>query len=529
MKDNVKTIFKYTIIISIAVFSSRVLGMLREVIQTNYFGLSLELAAFRSARLIPNILRELLAEGAFSTAFITVFAGMIGKKSDNDIKTFVNKALLISFIFSLAVIVGLYFLAPLLVPLIHKTEENMSLTIDLFKILLPFIMLMSLSSIFMGFLNSHNKFGIPAWAPFFSNIVFIITLVITKDQLGVHSLPISMLAGGLAQFLFQIPSFIKSGYRPKLVNLKLDEDLKRFFSLFFPFALTMAIPMLYTVVSNPIVTEISEYGNVALYNSFFLIRFVLSLVAFSIGTVSLPNLSRYYSNQQYKEYAGTMNRAISIVIVISIPIVIGSMLLSFQASSFVWRDITFGKFGTKLNNSDIYEISYALFLYSPAILFSGINTIIHRGFQSMKMWVIPLLVGLSTVVIHFVLSYFLSNNTALGYHGVALSFSIVSFINFLILFIILQSKMKINISFKKLLPTISKSLLSASIMGIVIYFIKDFIINNQILSNIYLNRILIFGIIVIIGIFLYFGFMVLLKEESVKMVFRRFFKKQNKI
>jgi putative peptidoglycan lipid II flippase len=529
MKDNVKSIFKYTIIISIAVLSSRILGMFREVIQTNYFGLSLELAAFRSARLIPNILRELLAEGAFSTAFITVFAGMIGKKSDDDIKTFVNKALLISFIFSIAVIIGLYLLAPVLVPVIHKTEENLNLTIELFKILLPFILLMSLSSIFMGFLNSHNKFGIPAWAPFFSNVAFILTLIFTKDKLGVHSLPVSMLAGGVAQFLFQIPSFIKSGYRPKLVDLKLDEDLKRFFSLFFPFALTMAIPMLYTVVSNPIVTEISEYGNVALYNSFFLIRFVLSLVAFSVGTVSLPNLSRFYSNEKYDEYAGTLKRALSIVIVISIPIVIGSMLLSFNASSFVWRDITFGQFGTKLDNTDIREIGYALFLYSPAILFSGLNTIIHRGFQSMKMWVIPLIVGLSTVALHFVLSFTFSFYTSLSYHGIALSFSMVSFINFIILFIILQKKMKVSIKLSRLLPTLARSSLSASVMGVILFFIKSLLNNKVLFNNVYLNRIGLFGIIVFIGFIIYFIMMLLLKDDSVKMILKRFFKKKDKI
>lgn len=520
-----KTILKYTLIISIAIFSSRILGLVREVIQTNYFGLSAELAAFKSARLIPNLLRELLAEGAFSTAFITVFAGMIGKKNKEDILIFVNKAILIAFLLSTFVLIVLFFISPYIVPLLHKTEKTIDLTIELFRIMLPFIAIMSISSIFMGFLNSHNKFGIPAWAPFISNIIFIIIILLFKESWGIQSLSIALICGGLAQFLFQVPSFFKTGFRLKLVNLKLDENLKKFFKLFFPFALTMAIPMLYNIVSNPIVTKISEYGNVSLNNSFILVRFVLSVVAISIGTVSLPNLSKHHSNNDYNKFTDIIKQALTFIIVISIPVVVGAMLLSERAISFVWRDFTFGLLGKRIGDSEVSEIACSLFYYSPGILFSGLNAIIHRGFQSMQMWKTPLVVGLCTVILH----YFMSNlfTSSLGYHGIALSFSIVSMINFAILFTILQLKMQIKIKLKNILPSLTKSVISASIMIIVIYCFDKLIGNLNFLENVYLNRIVIFITLILIGAVIYFLLMIFFKENTVRTIFKRITKSKN--
>lgn len=504
--------------ISAAVFASRVLGLVREVIQTNFFGISAEFAAFQSARLIPNILRELLAEGAFSTAFITIFAGLLVKKSKEESMIFVNKSLIISFLLSIIVSAALFFTAPILIPVIHKTDETMTLTVQLFRIMLPFITIMSVSSILMGFLNSHNKFGIPAWAPFMSNIAFITSLILLRKHLGIYSLPLSLIIGGAAQLLFQVPSFFKSGFCFKPVNLKLDDDLKRFFKLFLPFAMTMGIPMLYTVVTNPIATGLSEYGNVVLSRSFYLVRFVISIVAFSIGTVSLPNLSKHFASQEHESFTGIIRQAFRIIIIIAIPIVAGAMLLSNRASSFVWQDITFGVLG-ELDGEKLNEIGYALFLYSPGILFSCMNTIIHRAFQSMKMWKTPLIVGLITVAIHYFLSAFLSQY--LSYHGIALSFSIVSFINFLSLFSILQNKISVKIKLKDLLPKTAKTIISASAMIIPLYLLNRFYGTIELFGDIYINKIITFILYVILGSIVYFFFMtIIFKDKSIKNIFK---------
>lgn len=525
MSEKTKNIFKATLVIALAIFSSRILGLVREIIQTNYFGLTAEFASYQSARLIPNMLRELLAEGAFSTAFITVFAGMIGKKSKEDILIFVNKTLFISLTLSILISIALFFLAPFLIPVLHRTEETMNLTIDLFRIMLPFLSIISLSSILMGFLNSYNKFGVPAWAPFFSNVFFIAIIVLFKDKWGIYTLSIALICGGLAQFLFQLPSFIKNGYRFRLVDLRLNEDLKRFFSLFLPFVLTMSIPMLYTIVSNPLVTSVSEYGNTVLSRAFFLIRFVISIVALSIGTVSLPNLSKYFSNAEYSNFISIIKQAFSIIIVIALPIIAGAMLLPDRASSFVWRDITFGIFGN-LDENKLKEIGFALFLYSPGILFSSFNAIIHRAFQSMKLWFIPLVVGLGTVILHFVISTILVYNTSFGFNGVALSFSIVSMINFVVLFALLQGKMKVKFQLKWILPNFAKSILSISIMVGVLYLLKRFISDITLFANVYLNRVIIFLGFIIIGAVIYLALLVVLKETTVKSIFRNIFKRK---
>ncbi len=512
-----KNIFKASLVIALAIFSSRILGLIREIIQTNYFGLTAEFASYQSARLIPNMLRELLAEGAFSTAFITIFAGMVGKKSKEEILIFVNKTLFISLTISILISIALFFLAPLLIPVLHRTEETMSLTIDLFRIMLPFLTIISLSSIFMGFLNSYNKFGVPAWAPFFSNVFFIVVIVLFKDRWGIYTLSIALICGGLAQFLFQLPSFIKNGYKFRLVDLRWNDDLKRFFSLFLPFVLTMSIPMLYTIVSNPLVTAVSDYGNTVLSRAFFLIRFVVSIVALSIGTVSLPNLSKYFSNEEYSHFISIIRQAFSIIIVIALPIIGGAMLLSDRATSFVWRDITFGIFGN-LDEDKLKEIGFALFLYSPGILFSSFNAIIHRAFQSMKLWFIPLVVGLGTVILHFGISAVLVYKTTFGFNGVALSFSIVSMINFVVLFGLLQGKMKAKFQLRWILPNFAKSLFSVSVMVAVLYLLKRFISDITLFGNAYLNRVIIFLGFILIGAVIYLALLILLKETTIKSI-----------
>src|SRR5881227_458702 len=210
-------------IVGIAILCSRILGLIREMVFAGLFGAGRNLDAFLMAFRLPNLLRDLFAEGALSTAFITTFSKKIATEGDDSAWRLANKVATLTVIFMSAVtLLGILF-APQLIGVMtwwSWSPEKIATTIQLTRIMWPFILLVSLAALVMGMLNAKNVFGAPAMASSFFNLGSIAGGVVLGWWMDPHfgekalvGLALGTLVGGVLQLLVQLPSLRKVGYR----------------------------------------------------------------------------------------------------------------------------------------------------------------------------------------------------------------------------------------------------------------------------------------------------------------------------
>src|SRR5437763_9815947 len=209
-------------IVGIAILCSRILGLLREVIFASLFGASRNMDAFLTAFRAPNMLRDLFAEGALSTAFVTTFSRRIAKEGDASAWKLASKVATLTLVFMSAItLLGIFF-APVLIKILAPgfPYEKAALTILLTRIMFPFILLVSLAALAMGMLNAKHVFGMPAMASSFFNVGSIVAGVAVGwwfdphfGQRALLGLAIGTLVGGAFQFSVQLPALWRGGYR----------------------------------------------------------------------------------------------------------------------------------------------------------------------------------------------------------------------------------------------------------------------------------------------------------------------------
>ena len=208
--------------ISLAVFGSRILGLIRESVFAHFFGAGMASDAFRAAFKIPNLLRDLFAEGALSTAFVATFTKTIHKEGDAKGWHLANLVFTAQFLFLLIIVgIGIFF-APAIVEVIGGplNVETKQLAIVLTRVMFPFIMLVSAAAVIMGLLNAKGRFGLPASASMFFNLGSIVAGVgfaywidPTFGEKSIYGMALGVLVGGALQFLVQVPAALKLGFR----------------------------------------------------------------------------------------------------------------------------------------------------------------------------------------------------------------------------------------------------------------------------------------------------------------------------
>lgn len=274
-----KQITKAAGLMSVATFISRILGYVKDMILAFYFGASGISDSFFAAFRITNFLRELFAEGSMSAAFIPVLTEHRLQKGEEEAKRLVK----ITFSFILVVagiicILGILF-APTIVTLITpgflNSPEKFSLTVLLTRIMFPFLLFISLAAVAMGALNTKRVFFIPALAPAMLNITIIIAVVsfVSFFNQPIIVVAIGVAVGGFIQFVFQLPSFYKNGYRLGFVPKFGHHGLKRMAVLLVPATLALAVNQVYIIVSTILASFLPQGSITYLYYSMRLCSF----------------------------------------------------------------------------------------------------------------------------------------------------------------------------------------------------------------------------------------------------------------
>ncbi len=416
---------------------SRVLGLVREQVMAYYFGASMATDAFVTAFRIPNLLRDMFAEGALSQAFIPIFKEKLVSGSDKEafkIADIVFTALLlvVGFIVLLGIIA-----APVLIYMFANgfvdTPEKFDLTVNMTQIMMVYLLLVSLSAIVMGMLNSFSKFGIPALSPALFNLGIIATVVGFHSffPLPIYSLAVGVLVGGVGQLVVQLPALMKIGYRFKPTIDFLDENFKKITRMLGPMVIGLSASRINILINTLVASFLIEGSLSYLSYSYRLMHFPLGVFAVALGTVALPKVTEMVA----KGETDALNKIFSKTLELNLFVVIPSaMFLAFMGNEIVRLIFAWGAF----TEIDVQQTSLALLHYSYGLVAFAAVRVIVPFFYAHSDSKLPMRASLAAVVVNIALYYPFVK--ILNFAGLAAATSVAGIVNCAVLLYYLPKK-----------------------------------------------------------------------------------------
>ena len=427
-------------VVGLAVLCSRILGLVREIVVASLFGASRSLDAFLTAFRAPNMLRDLFAEGALSTAFVTTFSKKIQTEGDQSAWGLANKIATLTTVFmSLVVLVGVA-IAPILVSILAPgfDAEKAALTVVLARVMYPFILLVSLAALVMGMLNAKNVFGMPALASSFFNVGSIIGGVAlgwwmdpafgTRALIG---LALGTLIGGFLQLAVQLPSLVKVGFRFRPDFHWRDPGVRKVLQLMGP-AVIAASAVQVNVLINSIFASYLEDGAVSWLNiAFRLMQLPLGIFGVAVATVTLPLVSRSAAAGNIPEFRGALSHALRLVFLLTIPSAIGLILLSKPIISLIYEHGRFTAFATQ-------QTAAALQFYGVGLVGYAAIKVLAPAFYALDKRHLPMIVSLLSIAENFTLNWIFTRYLGWGHRGLAFSTAMVAMTDFLIMYVMMR-------------------------------------------------------------------------------------------
>ena len=466
--QNKRVSTRATGVVGIAILCSRVLGLLREVIFASLFGAGKNMDAFLTAFRAPNMLRDLFAEGALSTAFVTTFSSRIATDGDQSAWRLASKVATLTTVFMSAVtVLGVVF-APAFIMVLAPgfAPDKAELTILLTRIMFPFILLVSLAALVMGMLNAKNIFGMPAMASSFFNLGSIIGGVGFGWLLDPHfgsraliGLSLGTLVGGLLQLLVQMPSLARVGFHFKPDFDWRDPGVRKIIAMMVPATIAASAVQVNVAVNSGFASGLGDGPMTWLNIAFRLMQLPLGLFGVAIATVTLPLVSRSAALGNTAEFRGAIAHSLRLVMLLTIPSAIGLIILAEPIISLIYQH---GRF----TEESMRQTAAALRFYAIGLAaYSGVK-VLAPAFYAVGKKQLPMLVSLLSIAVNFGLNWFFRFQLGWDHRGLALSTSLVAITNFLLLYMMMR-RHAVRLETRVLLFTLAK----LAIAGLALAFV----------------------------------------------------------
>lgn len=465
-------------VVGIAVMCSRVLGLVREQIFAWLFGGGKEMDAFTVAFRTPNLLRDLFAEGALSTAFVTTFSKKIATDGVDSAWKLANKVATLTAIFMSFIVVAGILIAPYLVnilaPGFSETPGKMELTYHLAQLMYPFILLVSLGALVMGMLNARNVFGVPAMASSFFNIGSIVGGVALGWWIDPHfgtralyGLALGTVIGGLLQLGVQLPSLRKIGYRFRPDFDWKDDGVRTILRIMGP-AIIAASSVQVNVMVNTWFASWLEDGTAYRLNiAFRLMQLPLGIFGVAIGTVTLPLLSRIAATGDRKEFGVVLGRGMRLAFVLTLPATVGLMMLARPIISLLYEH---GKFSAEATD----QAAIALEGYAIGLCAYSVLKILSPAFYAIDKRRTPMVVSFISIGLNVMVNYILVFQFKLGIRGLSMGTGCVAIANLLMLYFMMRRETQL--ASKELLATLGKLSVASGALAAVCWAAKEFVL-----------------------------------------------------
>lgn len=485
---------------------SRVLGYIRDMLVAHAFGAGLFADAFYAAYRIPNLLRRLLGEGSLSASFIPVLSQYLHTKSKEETQELIDTVFtVLTTVLVIITALGVLF-APQLVKLIAygfaSDPEKLALTVELTRLMFPFILFICLAALVLGILNTLSSFFIPAVASASLSIAEIGYVLAVAPLLApgnqIKGLAISVIVGGLGQFAVQWPKLRSLGWSLSWrFNLN-HPGLRRIGLLMIPSMIGLSVDQINAFV-NTICASFLEQGSItALYYSNRLMQLPLAIFGIALASAALPAMSKSVAEKNIDAVKETINYSARVIIYVLTPAAVGLMVLGLPSISVLFERGEFDRHASLITNS-------ALFYYSLGLPAYAITKVLASAFYSFQETKTPVKVAVAAMLLNIVLMLLFMKPMGVG--GLALATALASYFNALVLAYVLRKKIG-KLGIKQIAYVSAKVSVASVLMGAVCY-----------MTNLYVFRSMpIFSLAFSIGagLAVYFGISVLLKIEERK-------------
>lgn len=432
-----KSLIKSTGVISFATATSRVLGFVRDIVIANFFGTAVYAQAFVVAFRIPNLLRDLIGEGATNAAFVPVFTEELTKKGKKDFFELAQVILNIMFWTLMIMTVAGVFLSPFIVRLIApgfmSDPDKFQVTVTLTRVLFPFLLLVGLWAYAMGILNTLGHFAAPAFGPAILNLFMIICAAFFGEN--VFGLASGVLLGGMAQLAIQLPPMYSHGWKMRLTNVFSHPMAKRAGILLIPRALGACVYQVNVFISTILAslsTVVGEGAVAALYYANRVWQLPLAIFGIALAQAALPAMSKHVALNDKGKLKETLAFSLKIVFFILIPSTVGLMSLGDAITKTLFERGAFTAYSTCITTS-------ALFYYSIGLVACGGIKVLVSAFYSLHDTMTPVKVAAASLAVNIALNIALMYPLKVG--GLALATSISAIFNFFMLYTLLHKRL----------------------------------------------------------------------------------------
>jgi putative peptidoglycan lipid II flippase len=506
-------IAKSTGLVSSATFLSRVFGLIREQVFAYLFGAGMATDAFVAAFRIPNLLRDLFAEGALSSAFIPVFKEKLtlqGKEEAFRLTNLIVNLLLI--VLFVLIIIGIIFspaIVNLIAPGFDKVEGKIELTTLLTRIMFPFLLLVSLAAVCMGILNSFEKFGVPALAPTMFNLGMILAGFFISPflEIPIMGMALGVLLGGVGQLVLQLPTLFKQGYRYKPILDWKDPGIRKILLLLTPAILGLASTQV-NIFVNTLIASLLPQGSVSYLNySFRLMHFPLGVFGVAVATVTFPYVAEKAAQKNYAELISICSSSLKLIFFLTIP---SAFFLTIGSKPIVSLLYQHGKFSF----ADTIFTSQALIFYVIGLFAYASVRVLSPVFYTLGQAKIPVISSAIAVGVNIILNLILMH--PLSFRGLALATSISAILNMTILFLVLNKGIG-PFDVKDLRDSFFKIVLASLLMGLLLQIFLSFYQLDLEHGNLF-QKIILVAMMVAISLGSYILFASLLGIKEVKRV-----------
>ena len=406
---------------------SRVLGLARDVVIANYFGASGSADAFFVAFKIPNFLRRLFAEGAFSQAFVPVLSEYREQRSLREVQLLINNVAgtlgLVLLVITLLAVVAAPLLTALFAPGFYMAEgDKFALAADMLRITFPYLLLISLTAFAGAILNSYGRFAVPAFTPVLLNICLIGSALFLSPLLEepVVALAWGVLMAGVSQLVFQLPFLRHIHLLPKPRFGWQDEGVQRILKLMLPALFGVSVAQI-NLLLDTVLASFLQTGSVSwLYYSDRLSELPLGVFGIAISTVILPSLSRKHANKSSEAFAQTLDWALRMILLIGLPCALALVML---AEPLI---ITLFKYGA-MTERDVMMSAMSLQAYGAGLLAFMLIKVLAPGYFSRQDMKTPVKIAVQAMVANMILNLLLI--WPLQHVGLALATSLSAFLN----------------------------------------------------------------------------------------------------
>ena len=485
-------------LISIATMASRVLGVARETVLASLFGASHDpsMDAFNVAFRVPNLVRDLFAEGAMTAAFVPTFTRTLnaqGREAAWRLGNLVINALLV--VTGVLVVLGIIFAEPITRAIasggivefaLHAlgigntaaaprgflaVQGKLELTTQLTQIMMPFLMTIAVAVAMMGMLNSLHRFFVPALSPAMFNVATILCAFVLVPFMPAIGLPpiagigIATVLGGIGQILVQWPSLRREGFRYRPLLDFRDSGVREILRLMGPGTLGLAAVQI-NVVVNTSLASTQEQGAVSwLQYAFRLMYLPIGLFGVSIATAALPSISKQAADEDKAGMRATISAGLRMMLMLNVPATVGLAVLALPIVQLLLEYRAF-------TPHDSVSTAAALMFYAPGLIGYSAVKIASPSFYALRDSRTPVIVSVASVVLNLVLNLVLVHT--MGFRGLALGTAIAALFNAVVLLALLQHRLE-GLDSRRVAIALAKILVASALMGATAHYAVEWL------------------------------------------------------